>query len=157
MEIMNTNKYILMHILSYLNLETQLNLVKYNKKLMSKLDLSKNSYKKFYFNSFLTPVMLENKSFIDKFNIVDKKTLSKLLSEVEISRSGMYKNINLFKKTTDLKFIEKYPKLIGTELNISNVKNLQLPCEILNNLEKIYLKNVSNIKFIILKILNLIK
>ena len=148
MNIMEINKYIIKNILSYLKFEAQLNLVKYNKKLMLKLDLSKNIYKKYYFNSFLTPVMLKNKSLIGKFNIVDKKNLSELLSEVEFSRTGMYKNINFFKNTTDLKFIEKYPKLMGSELNISDVKNFEFPCEILNNLEKIYLKNVSNIRFI---------
>ena len=46
--------------------------------------------------------------------------------------------------------IKDNPKLMTNmlELNLSNIKYLELPCIFLKNLEKISLKDISNIKFI---------
>ena len=150
MEIINLNKYILKHIFSYVNFKTQLNLVKYSNKFMSKLDITKNSFQKYYFNILITPFLLENRSLLYENNVLDKKTLIKLLSEFDKDRAKIHPDYNLFKKPTDFKMIKDNPRLMTNilELNLSNVKNLELPCMILNNLEKLSLRDISGIKFI---------
>jgi hypothetical protein len=115
-----------------------------------KLEITKNTFQKYYFNNLITPVMLENRSLLYENNVLDKKTLVKLLSEFEKDRAKIYTGINFFKKPTNFKMIKDNPKLMTNilELNLSNIKNLELPCIILKNLEKISLKDISNIKFI---------
>ena len=87
MELINVNKYILKNIFSYVNFKTQLNLVKHSKKFMMKLEITKNTFQKYYFNNLITPVMLENRSLLYENNVLDKKTLVKLLSEFEKDRA----------------------------------------------------------------------
>ena len=62
---------------------------------------------------------------------------TKNLKDIKILNVTL-KNKNLLEKNT--------PNLI--ELNISNVKNLELPCSILLNLESLSLKDISKLKFL---------
>ena len=75
---MRINKYILQIIFSYIKSKTKLKIIKFNKKLMSKLDITLYIYQKHYFYSIVTETLLENKNFLKrKF---DEKTLDKLIS-----------------------------------------------------------------------------
>jgi hypothetical protein len=140
-----------------LDIKKQLDLVKYNKQLMSKLDFTLYTYQKRYFNSLITPALLEDKSIFLKSNIFDKKTLDKLYEDFEKDKTGIYEGKELFKKNADKKIYNlfkepkksksvKLPNLI--ELNLSNLKNIELPCTILQNLESLSLTKISDIKFI---------
>ena len=148
---MRINKYILQNILSYINSKTKLKLIKFNKKLMSKLEITLYTYQKEYFNSIVTETLLENKKFLKtKF---DEKTLNKLISEFEKDKTGIYENEIIFEKMTDLKIyydlieIDKISNL--TELILDNrINDMKLPCDNLVNLEKLYLCDVKNIKLI---------
>ena len=124
---------------------------------MSKLDFTIYNYQKRYFNSLLTPALLEDKSIFLKSDIFDKKTLNKLYEDFEKDKTGIYEKKELFKKITDLKIynffkkikeskLEKLQNLI--ELNLSNLKNIEIPCNILLNLESLSLKKITDIKFI---------
>ena len=79
MKLANINKYILQSIFSYLNFSKQLNLVKYSKKLMSKLDITKYTYQKKYFDSIITPGLLNIPEILVKNKVFDEKTLKKLI------------------------------------------------------------------------------
>ena len=155
MKFTNINKYLLNYILSYINEKTKLNLVKFNKKLRLKLDITLYSYQKFYFNSIITYTLFSNKDILNK--IYDKETLNKLISEFENDIKGIYENKNLFKKVADLETYEiinkaikspkiKLPNLI--ELNLLSLENIELPLIILTNLEKLSLIQIFNLKFI---------
>ena len=157
MKFTKINKYLLKEIFSYLNFKKQLDLVKYNKKLMAKLDFTLYTYQKRYFNSLITPALLEDKSIFLKSNIFDKKTLDKLYEDFEKDKTGIYESNELFKKNADKKIYDlfknpkksksiKLPNLI--ELNLSNLKNIELPCTLLQNLESLSLTKISDIKFI---------
>ena len=149
---MRINKYILQIIFSYTKPKTKLKLINFNKKLMSKLDITLQTYQKQYFYSIVTETLLANKNFLKKkFN---EKTLDKLISEFENDKTSIYENENeiIFEKMTDLKI---YYDLIETdkisnltELILDNINDMKLPCDNLVNLEKLYLCDVKNIKFI---------
>lgn len=61
MDLIRANKYILKQIFSYLELGRQLNIIKYNKKLMSNLEMTLYTIQKHYFNSLIihTPSILD--------------------------------------------------------------------------------------------------
>ena len=65
-------------------------IIKYNKKLKSKLDITKFSYQKIFFDSIITPGLLENPSILLKNKIFDKETTKKLILEWENEITGIY-------------------------------------------------------------------
>ena len=149
------SKFLLNHILSFLNKKTRLNLIKYNKKLMSKLDVSLYSIQKEYFNSIITESLLNTKETLNK--LFDKETLNNLISDYENDRKGIYENEKLFKKIADLETYEIIKKAKKSsnirlsnliELNLYSLEYIELPSIILTNLEKLSLINISNLKFI---------
>ena len=159
------NKYIIKTIVTYLKFTRELNILKYNKKLQLKLDISLYSYQKKYFENIITPALLNNPEILLHNNIFDKKTLDKLKSDWENETSEMLKEKDCFhfnqktntKNQKDIKILnislksqillkKSAPNLI--ELNISNIKNLELPCSILVNLETFSLKDISKLKFL---------
>ena len=147
---MNINKYLLKEIVSYVNPKTKLNLIRFNKKLMSKLDVELYTYQKAYFNLIITETLLDNKSVLNK--IFDEETLNKLISDFEKDKTGIYENEVVFEKVTEF---EIYINAIRTgefsnlsELILDNKENLEIPCELLKNLEKLYLFDITNIKII---------
>ena len=157
MKLRSINKYILKNIFSYTDIKTQLKLIQYNKKLMSKLEISKYVYQKRLFNSLITPVYLKNPSVFLYNNIFDEETLKKLISDFEDDKTGIYEENNLFKKTIDSEIYDmlknplKFPKSNITnllELNLSNIKSLEIPCIILTNLQSLSLTKITNIRFI---------
>ena len=80
---LNSSKYILQEIFSYLEEKKKLTIIKYCKKLMEKIDITKFIYQKAYFNSIVSQTILDNPFILEKQNIFDKKTLDKLISEWE--------------------------------------------------------------------------
>ena len=165
MKLANINKYILQSIFSYLNFSKQLNLVKYSKKLMSKLDITKYTYQKKYFDSIITPGLLNIPEILVKNKVFDEKTLKKLIIDwenetTEIINENDCFHLNKQTQSKDLKNIKilnisskdknklknNMPNLI--ELNLSSIKNLKLPCSILLNLKSISLKDITNLSFI---------
>ena len=147
---MNINKYLLKDIVSYVDPKTKLNLIRYNKKLMSKLDIELYTYQKAYFNLVITETLLDNKSVLNK--IFDEETLNKLISDFEKDKTGIYENEVVFEKVTEF---EIYNYAIRTaefsnlsELILDNKENLEIPCELLKNLEKLYLFDITNIKIL---------
>ena len=154
MKFIKMNKYLLKSILSFINKKYRLNLIKYNKKLMSKLDISLYSIQKEYFYSIITETLLNNEDILNK--IFGEETLNKLISDFENDKNGIYEDKNLFEKITDLqtyktlqkaeKFNKKLTNLI--ELNLCSIDNIELPYTILSNLEKLSLENISNLKFL---------
>lgn len=169
MDLIRANKYVLKQIFSYLKLGKQLNIIKYNKKLMSKLEITKYSIQKHYFNSMIshTPSILDNPLILVNNKIFNKKTLEKLKSDWETETSGIYEgkkdifNENENKKekansknikclnvnSKNLKMLQNnLPDLI--ELNLSNLVNIKLPCSLLINLKSLSLKNISGLKFL---------
>ena len=148
------SKYLLNHILSYTNNKTRLNLIKYNKKLKAKLNISLYTYQKEYFYLIITEAIF-NKDILSE--IFDKETLDKLISDFENDKKGIYKDKKIFSKIADLETYEviqkakkskniKLPNLI--ELNLYSLGNIELPCIILTNLEKLSLIEIDNLKFI---------
>ena len=91
MNFLKLNKYILQEIFSYLNYKRKLNIIKYSKKLMSKLDITELAYQKQLFDLLITPALLENPSFLLKNNIFDEKTTKKLISEWKKEIIGVFK------------------------------------------------------------------
>ena len=165
MKLLRINKYILKTIFNHLIFENELNILRYNRKLQSKLDISLYTYQKKYFEKIITPTLLKNTEILLQKNIYDKKTLNKLKSEWDNDTTEAIQEKDCFhfsqKKTTknlkDIKILnvtlknknlleKNSPNLI--ELNISNVKNLELPCSILLNLESLSLKDISKLKFL---------
>ena len=149
------NKYLLKSILLFINKNSRLNLIKYNKKLMSKLDISLYSIQKEYFYSIITETLLDNEDILNK--IFDEETLNKLISDFENDKNGIYEDKNIFEKITDLQTYitlqkaekspnKKLPNLI--ELNLCSIDNIELPYTILSNLEKLSFENISNLKFL---------
>ena len=134
---------------------------------MSKLDITKYTFQKTYFNSIITPATLEGPWILVKNNIFDEKTLKKLILDWENETTSIFKEKNFFnfdKREKKLpsnsekikilnitiknvkKLNQNMPNLI--ELNLSNLNNIELPCSILLNLESLSLTNVSKIKFL---------
>ena len=165
MKLLRINKYILKTIFNHLIFENELNILRYNRKLQSKLDISLYTYQKKYFEKIITPTLLKNTEILLQKNIYDKKTLNKLKSEWDNDTTEAIQEKDCFhfsqKMTTknlkDIKILnvtlknknlleKNTPNLI--ELNISNVKNLELPCSILLNLESLSLKDISKLKFL---------
>ena len=83
MVLQKLNKYLLNLIFSYLNFPNQLKIIKYNKKYQSKLNLNLYSYKKYYFNSIITPGILSIPEILVQNNIFDEKTLKQLKADWE--------------------------------------------------------------------------
>ena len=81
MILLNINKYILKTIFIHLRFVKELNIFRFNTKLLSKLDISLYTYQKKYFEQIITPALLYNTEIILQNNIFDKKTLNKLKSE----------------------------------------------------------------------------
>ena len=81
MILLNINKYILKTIFIHLRFEKELNILRYNKKLQSKLDISLYKYQKKYFEQIITSALLDNTEILLQNNIFDKKILNKLKSE----------------------------------------------------------------------------
>lgn len=170
MDLIRANKYILKQIFSYLELGRQLNIIKYNKKLMSNLEMTLYTIQKNYFNSLIihTPSILDYPQILIKNKIFKEKTFQKLKSEWETEKSGVYegkkdifteyenkkekysksKNIKCLNiNSLNVKMLQnKLPDLI--ELNLSNLKNIELPCSLLLNLKSLSLKNISELKFV---------
>ena len=162
MNFLHLNKYIIKEIFSYLEDTTKLKIIKYSKKLMEKIDISKFTYQKTVFDSYITPTTLEHTSLLYEMEIFDKKTTQKLISEWEKETTGIFedkdifyfhqnnlpKNINILEinknNEKDLKF--NFPNIII--LNIYDLKDIEIPCSILYNLESISLHNVQNIKLL---------
>ena len=170
MDLISANKYILKQVFSYLELGKQINIIKYNKKLMSKLEITKYTIQKLYFNSLIihTPVIIDYPMILIKNKIFEEKTLKKLKSEWETEVSGLYegqkdifteyenknekasksKNIkclNIISKNAKM-LQNKLPDLL--ELNLSSLINIELPCSLLLNLKSLSLKNISELKFV---------
>ena len=165
MKLLRINKYILKTIFSNIKFTKELNIVRYNRKLQSKLGISLYSYQKKYFEKIITPALLNHTEILLQNNIFDKKTLSKLISEWEnettealqekdcfhINQKASIKNLNDIKilniSLKDQSLLEKITTNL-IELNVSNIKNLELPCSILLNLETLSLKDISKLKFL---------
>ena len=156
------SKYILETLLQYINKKTYMEIIKYNKRLMSKSSLTKYDYQKYFFNSIITPFYLDNISLLQKY--FDEKTLEKLKSEWdeqnELIDNNYKTKTDINKKEVESKIIKikkhnestlnklvksKTPNII--ELNISDIDKIKMPCSILLNIQKLILKNIS-IKFI---------
>ena len=148
------SKYLLNRILSYTNNKTRLNLIKYNKKLKLKLNISLYTYQKEYFCSIITEAIF-NKDILNE--IFDEETLNKLISDFENDKKGIYEDKKIFSKIADLETYEviqkakkskniKLPNLI--ELNLYSLGNIELPCIILTNLEKLSLIEIDDLKFL---------
>jgi hypothetical protein len=170
MDLIRANKYILKQVFSYLELGKQINIIKYNKKLMSKLEITKYTIQKLYFNSLIihTPSILDYPIILIKNKIFNEKTLNKLKSEWEREVSDLYedkkdvfteyKNKNekasKSKNIKCLNIISKNAKMLQNELpdllelNLSSLINIELPCSLLLNLKSLSLKNISELKFV---------
>ena len=165
MDLLRINKYILAKIFSHQKYSKELNIIRYNKKLQTKLDISLYSYQKKYFESIMTPALLNNTEILLQSNIFVKKTLDKLKFDLINETTEMLQEKDCFhfdqktnsKNLKDIKILnislknqnllkKSAPKLI--ELNISDIKNLEIPCSLLLNLETFSLKNISKLKFI---------
>lgn len=67
------NKYILMNIFSFIENKRTLGIIKYNKNIISKLEISLYEYQKIYFYKIVTPVLKENEDyFISNYQIYPK-------------------------------------------------------------------------------------
>ena len=162
MNILHLNKYIIKEIFSYLEDTKKLNIIKYSKKLMEKMDISKFIFQKMVFDSLITPAIIEHTSILLEINCFDKETLKKLISEWEKETTGIFedkdifyfhqdnlpKNINILEinknNEKDLKF--NFPNLMI--LNIYDLKNIEIPCSIFSNLESLSFHNVQNMKLL---------
>ena len=158
------NKYILKEIFSFIKMQTKLQLIKYNKNLMSKLDITKYIYQKYSFMYYLTPYLLLNPNLFIDGGIFDKETLDKLLDEWKQETTGkynkkymfnkvsdleVYKILNAHKKSFNLKQNPKLKMLNLLELNLSNQNDkFEIPCSVLINLESLSLKNINKIKIL---------
>ena len=124
MNINHINKYLLKEIFSFIDSKRELNLIKYNKKLMSKLDITLYTYQKYCFLKLINPASLEDKSLMLKYNFFDKQTLNKLYADFENYKTSIYDNIDLFNKTTNITKFLKNPKKMKPnllELNLSEI------------------------------------
>ena len=162
MKLLKMNKYVLKEMFSFIHNKRKMKIIKYCKKLMSKIDITKLSYQKLFFDSIITPELLANPSILLKNKIFDKETTNKLISEWEKEITGIFeeKNIFYFNSTDipkDLQILEvhknnekdlnkNFPNL--TILNLYNLNNIEIPCSFLSSLESLCFKNVKNIKFL---------
>ena len=162
MKFLKMNKHILKEIFSFINNKRKMKIIKYNKKLMSKMDITKLSYQKIFFDSIITPGLLANRSILLKNKIFDKETTKKLISEWEKEITGIFEEKNIFylhskdipknlkilevNKNNEKDLNKNFPNLII--LNLYDLKNIEIPCSFLTNIESLCLKNVKNIKFL---------
>ena len=164
MKLKGINNYLLRGIFSYLNIIKRLNIIKYNKKLQAKLEITKHTYQKQLFESIITPTLLNDTTILLKNKIIDQKILEKLESDwknetTEIINENQIFHINEVSKSEqnntnilNISLKEQHllknniPNLI--ELNISEIKYLEIPCSILLNLETLSLRNIYKIKFL---------
>ena len=162
MNFLKINKYILKEILSFIENKRKLNIIKYSKKLMSKIDITKLAYQKQLFDSIITPALLENPPILLKNKIFDKETTKKLISEWKKEITGVFKEKNIFyfhetniptniqllevNKNNEKDLNKYFPNLII--LNLYDLENIEIPCSFLSNLESLSFKNVKNIKFL---------
>ena len=75
------SKLMLKEIFSYISDKKKLEIIKYNKKIQNKLDITKFIYQKIHFNSIVTQTTLDNPFILLEKNKFDKETLDKLISE----------------------------------------------------------------------------
>ena len=162
MKFLKINKYILQEIFSYINYKRKLNIIKYSKKLMSKLGITKLAYQKKLFDSLITPALLENPSFLLKNNIFDEESTKQLISEWKKEITGVFKKTNIFyfheanipkclqileiNKNNEKDLNKSFPNL--NILNLYDLENIEIPCSLLSSLESLSFKNVKNIKFL---------
>ena len=149
MKFSKLNKYILQNIFSFIDFKIELNLIKYNKALMKKLDITKYTYQRRFFTSIINPSILKNPSVLLNNNLFDKKTLDKLMSDWEKEKTGIFKGNNFFTETTDSETLENLTKAELSnlvELNITD-DSIDIPCEILSNLEILSLQH-SHVKLL---------
>ena len=165
MKLIRINKYILNFIFTHLNYCHCLNVIRYNKQIQSKLEISLYTYQKKYFEKIITPALFNNPEILSQNNIFDIKTLDKLKLDWENDTSEIIQENDCFhfnektnkKNLKDIKILnissnaqnllqKSAPNLI--ELNLSNIKNLELPCSILLNLESLSLIDISKLKFL---------
>ena len=166
MKLLRLNKYILQTIFGYLKVAKELNIIRYNKKIQTRVKITLYEYQKQYYKKIITPALLNNTEILLQNNIFDESTLNKLKSDWDNETTAMLSEKDCFhfdqktknnKNLTDTKILnfslkeqnllkKNAPNLI--ELNISNIKNLELPCSFLLNLETLSLKDISKLKFI---------
>ena len=165
MKLSNINKYILKTIFSYLNVPNRLNIIKYNKKIQTQLELTIYTYQKELFDSIITPTLLYDTTILLKNKIFDQKNLEKLESDWkkenneimnkyeifhlnEVVSKAKQNNINILNISVKDRHVLKnnIPNLI--ELNIFDIKNLEIPCSLLVDLETLSLRNIYKIKFL---------
>ena len=163
MSLLKLNQYIIKLIFSFLQNNTVLKIVQYNKELQSKLLINKYIYQKKFFNLIITPYYSNNISMLLKY--FDDYTLLKLKSEWDNETTGIFEDQEIFNKDikpsknlNEIKILNiedslynfnlnsKMPNL--TELNLSNLGYLALPCSILINLEKLSFNAIVNLKII---------
>ena len=72
------NKYILDFIFAHFAYTRKLNVIRYNKKIKIKLEISLYTYQKQYFETIITPALLKHTEILIQNKIFDKGTLSKL-------------------------------------------------------------------------------
>ncbi len=166
MKLLRLNKYILQTIFGYLKVAKELNIIRYNKKIQTRVKITLYEYQKQYYKKIITPALLNNTEILLQNNIFDESTLNKLKSDWDNETTAMLQEKDCFhfdqktknnKNLTDTKILnfslkeqnllkKNAPNLI--ELNISNINNLELPCSFLLNLETLSLKDISKLKFI---------
>ena len=159
------NKNILNFIFSHLAYTRKLNVIRYNKKIKTKLEIALYAYQKKYFEKIITPALLKNSEILIQNKIFNKNTLDKLKLDWEKDSTEIIQEKDLFhfnektkkknlneNKILNISLKEQNllkktpPNLI--ELNISNIANLELPCLILLNLETLSLKNIFKLKIL---------
>ena len=159
------NKYTLNFIFSHLAYTRKLNVIRYNKKINTKLEIALYAYQKKYFEKIITPALLKNSEILIQNKIFNKNTLDKLKLDWEKDSTEIIQEKDLFhfnektkkknlneNKILNISLKEQNllkktpPNLI--ELNISNIANLELPCLILLNLETLSLKNIFKLKIL---------
>ena len=165
MKLISINKYILNFIFDHLNYNHKLNVIRYNKQIKSKLELSLYIYQKKYFEIIITPALLSNPEILLQNNLFNKSTLNKLRLDWEKDTNEIIQKKDCFhldektneKNLKDIKILnislnaqnllqESSTNLI--ELNLSKIKNLELPCSILLKLESLSLKDISKLKLL---------
>jgi len=162
MKFLKMTSYILKEIFSFINNSRKLKIIKYSKKLMSKMDITKLAYQKIFFDSIITPGLLANPSILLKNKIFDKETTKKLISEWEKEITGIFEEKNIFyfhsenipknlkilevNKNNEKDLNKNFSNL--TILNLYDLDNIEIPCSFLPSIESLCFKNVKNIKFL---------
>ena len=106
MKLIRINRYILNFIFIHLNYNHGLNVIRYNKQIQSKLEISLYNYQKKYFEKIITPALFNNPEILSQNNIFDKKILDKLKLDWENDTSG------IIQKNYCFHFFEKINKKI---------------------------------------------